>query len=258
MSPVEAKDRPTPASPQYNIPMAVRYWASIIGLSLALALPVCAQQTQSNQQPSKPSTQDLPSAPQPQPTAGQQKQESQRPSPPPKPPASDPGPYGPTGPSATSAPPRTAPPGDSGSSTSKQDRVDITPPANDAKTHPNAGLDNSDVGEFHPFDPHRAAKDVEVGDFYFKQHNYRAAISRYREALLYKPNDAIATYSLAEALDKAGNFKEAAQNYQAYLKILPNGPKASDARKALERLHAKGITPPKPANTANVAKPAKP
>ena len=235
--------------------MAVRSWVSVFGLSIALALPLCAQHAQSSQQ--QTDTQDLPSAPQPQPSAGQQKQESQRPSPPPKPPASEPGPYGPTGPSATSAPPRTAPPEGSGSSTSKQDRVDITPPANDAKDHPNAGLDNSDVGEFHPFDPHRAAKDVEVGDFYFKQHNYRAAISRYREALLYKPNDALATYSLAEALDKAGNFKEAAQNYQAYLKILPNGPKASDARKALERLHAKPVAATQPANTATVAKPPK-
>jgi hypothetical protein len=24
---------------------------------------------------------------------------------------------------------------------------------------------------FHPFDPHRAAKDIEVGDFYFKKKN---------------------------------------------------------------------------------------
>ena len=235
--------------------MPLRRWFLGVGLSVALALPVCAQQ--SNQQQSKPSTQDLPSAPQPQPTAGQQKQESPRPSPPPKPPASEPGPYGPTGPATASEPPRTSPPEGSGSSTSKQDRVDITPPANDAKAHPNAGLDNSEVGEFHPFDPHRAAKDVEVGDFYFKQHNYPAAISRYRSALLYKPNDAVATYSLAAALDKAGNFKEAAQNYQAYLKILPYGPKANDAHKALERLHAKGIAVGKPASTATVAKPPK-
>jgi Flp pilus assembly protein TadD len=118
-------------------------------------------------------------------------------------------------------------------------------------------MDNPDIGEFHPFDPHRAAKDVEVGDFYFKQRNYRAAISRYREALLYKPNDAIATFSLADALEKSGDLQEAAQNYRAYLKILPNGPKATDAHKALQRLQTKAVAAakPKPAKTATAAQP---
>lgn len=135
--------------------------------------------------------------------------------------------------------------------------MDITPPSNDAKTHPNADLGNPDIGEFHPFDPHRAAKDVEVGDFYYKRQNYQAAISRYREALLYKPNDAIATFSLADALEKAGDVQEAAKNYQAYLKILPHGPKAKDAHKALQRLQSKGVVAGKPANTAKAARPRK-
>ena len=50
--------------------------------------------------------------------------------------------------------------------------------------------------------PHKAAKDIEVGDFYFKKKNYAAAESRYREALYYKDNDAIATYHLALCLEK--------------------------------------------------------
>ena len=238
--------------------MAARGWAWVITLSISLLVgaPVFGQQQSSgqNQQPSgsqeKSSTQDLPSAPQPQPTAGQKAPESPRPpaGQRPAPPPSEPGPYGSAGPSTASEPPRAAPPPDgSGSSTSKDDRIDISPPANDAKTHPNAGLDNADVGEFHPFDPHRAAKDVEVGDFYYKQHNYRAAISRYREALLYKPNDAVATFNLADALEKAGDLPEAIQNYQSYLKILPYGPKSKDAHKALQRLHAKAPTPKKAA-----------
>lgn len=221
-----------------------------------IALPMCGQQASGSQD--KSSTQDLPSAPQPQPTAGQKEPESPRP-PASKPPqqTSEPGPYGPTGPSTTAEPPRAAPPPPDtpGSSTSKNDRIDISPPANDATTHPNAGLDNPDIGEFHPFDPHRAAKDIEVGDFYFKRHNYRAAISRYRSALLYKPNDAIATFSLADALEKVGDLPEAIKNYQAYLKILPYGPKANDARKALEKLHAKA--PPEKKSAAKAGTPPK-
>lgn len=245
--------------------MAVRHWASLVAVSLLLAVPIfgqqpsqsgkqSAQQQQSGQQ-NKTSTQDLPSAPMPQPTAGQKSEDTQRPSRP-TPPPSEPGPYGPTGPAAASEPPRTAPPPDApGSSTSKDDKIDIAPPANDTKEHPDAGLDNPDIGEFHPFDPHRAAKDVEVGAFYFKRQNYRAAISRYRSALLYKPNDAIATFSLAEALEKAGDAHEAVKNYQAYLKILPYGPKAKDAHKALERLQSKAPAAQKPAKTAAASKP---
>lgn len=250
--------------------IAVCRWAAMIALTLGFVSGVWAQsgqqsqaqsgqQTQQTQpsQPSKSSTQELPSAPQPQPSAGQKTPESQPSAPPPRPspPPNQPAPYGPVGPPRSSQPPRETPPEPSGSSTSKDDKIDISPPANDAKEHPNAGLDDSDVGEFHPFDPHRAAKDVEVGDFYFKQRNYRAAISRYREALLYKPNDALATYRLADALEKSGNLSEAAQNYRSYLKILPYGPRAKDAQKALERLHSKLPAGSKPASTATAATP---
>jgi tetratricopeptide (TPR) repeat protein len=244
--------------------MAVCHRSALITAALLLALPLCGQQqqqSQSGQQPqsgqqSTTSTQDLPSAPLPQPTAGQKKEDTRKPSvaPPPSPPA-EPGPYGPTGPSSTAEPPRAAPPEVPGSSTSKDDKVDISPPANDTRAHPNADLDNPDIGEFHPFDPHRAAKDIEVGDFYYKRQNYHAAVSRYREALLYKPNDAVATFSLADALEKVGDVQEAAKNYQAYLKILPYGPRAKDAHKALQRLKAKTPAPRKPTDTAKIAQP---
>jgi len=77
---------------------------------------------------------------------------------------------------------------------------------------------------------------VEVGDFYFKRKNYRAAEDRYREALFYKDNDALATYRLAICLEKLNRFSDALQEYQSYLRILPHGPEAEDAKKAIERL----------------------
>jgi tetratricopeptide (TPR) repeat protein len=126
-----------------------------------------------------------------------------------------------------------------GESSSKQTQIDISPPPNDAKNHPEADLgDNgSDVDEFTPYNPMKAMKDVEVGDFYFKvKQNYPAAISRYREALEYKPHDAEATFKLAEVLNKSGDKTGALENYQAYLKILPNGPYAKKAREALDKL----------------------
>jgi tetratricopeptide (TPR) repeat protein len=108
-----------------------------------------------------------------------------------------------------------------------------------------AGDPAADVQEFHAFNPHRADKSVEVGDFYFKRGNYRAAESRYAEALLYMSNHALATYKLAEVQEKLGKTAEARSNYQKYLKILPKGELAEEARKALARLDAQAKqTPP--------------
>ena len=132
-------------------------------------------------------------------------------------------------------------------SSSKDTRVDLSPPKDDAKNHPMSGSAvsdaqdaSSDVQEFQAWDPHKAAKDVEVGDFYFKKKNYRAALGRYKEALVYKPNDAVANFRLAECQEKMGNPSEALTHYQEYLKILPHGPLSADAQKALERLKASG------------------
>ena len=133
---------------------------------------------------------------------------------------------------------------DVGNSSSKDTQIDLSPPPNDAKEHPKGSDILSDEGsagggdttEFHPWDPHKAAKDVEVGDYYFKRKNYVGAESRYREALFYKDNDAVATYKLAVCLEKMNRPDEALTQYQAYLKILPYGPEAGEAKKAIERL----------------------
>ena len=136
-----------------------------------------------------------------------------------------------------------------GESSSKDTKIDLSPPADDEKAHPQSsevvrdatgGPGNADVGEFHPWNPHKAAKDIEVGDFYFKRKNYRAAEDRYSEALYYKENDAIATYRLAVCLEKMGQPEEALKEFESYLKILPHGPQAEDARKAIDRLNGTG------------------
>ncbi len=95
---------------------------------------------------------------------------------------------------------------------------------------------SSDVNETYPFDPHRAAKDVEVGEFYLKRKNYRAALDRFNDALRYKPKDAIATFRLAQTQEQMGLLEAAYRNYDGYLEILPSGPFAKDAKDALKRI----------------------
>ena len=142
-------------------------------------------------------------------------------------------------------------PGDGPQSSSKDTPPDLSPPQNDAKDHPDsdsalheaedaAGLYEGDeiggVQEFKVWNPHKAEKDVEVGDFYFKRKNYRAALDRYREALYYKYDDAVAMFRLGVCQEKIGEGEEARKAYESYLRILPHGPFANEAHQGLERL----------------------
>lgn len=135
-----------------------------------------------------------------------------------------------------------------GQSSSKDTQIDLSAPEDDAKTHPQSSAavaeavaGSSGITEFHTWDPHKAAKSVEIGDFYFRRKNYRAAQDRYREALRYKDNDAVATIKLAVCLEKLGVLDDARTEYESYLKILPHGPQADEAQKAIDRLKARMV-----------------
>jgi len=126
----------------------------------------------------------------------------------------------------------------SGQASSRDNRGDASAPLGDVQEHPDS--DSADTGELHLWNPHKADKDVEVGDYHMKRKNYPAAESRYREALLYQDNNAPAMFGLAQALEKEKKHEEAIQYYTLYLKTLPNGPKANDSKTALQRLGRAG------------------
>jgi tetratricopeptide (TPR) repeat protein len=136
---------------------------------------------------------------------------------------------------------------EAGESSSRDTRIDLRPPKDDAKNHPNTGVvapetdpDNpdapSEVQELHPWNPYRAVKDDEVGDYYFKRKNYKAALARYQDALAWKESDAVATFRMAQCYQKLDQTSEAITQYRQYLKILPEGPFSKEAKKALDKL----------------------
>lgn len=131
-------------------------------------------------------------------------------------------------------------PRNSEESSSRDNIIDLRAPRGDAKRP--VKMDDEEetgVGEMKPWNPHKAMKSVEVGEYYFKQKNYKAAISRYREALEYKPRDAHATYRLGEVLERTGDYDEALKRYEEYLQILKEGPFAEDCRKGIARIKQK-------------------
>ena len=127
-------------------------------------------------------------------------------------------------------------PESAGESSSKSTKIDLSPPEWEQGRAPKS------TTEKYSYNPQRAAKATEVGTFYFKKGSYKAALSRFQEALQWKPNDAEATFKLAQTFEKLGQPSEARANYQAYLKILPDGPHAKDAQKALEKLSKTAVS----------------
>jgi tetratricopeptide (TPR) repeat protein len=121
----------------------------------------------------------------------------------------------------------------SGESSSKDSQIDINGHSA-AGDEPAAPAEDETV--LRPWDPHKAAKDVEVGNYYLKLKNYRAALERFNHALTYKQNDAEAIFGLAITQEKLDLLSLAAQNYRKYLEILPNGPKSKDAQDGLKRV----------------------
>jgi tetratricopeptide (TPR) repeat protein len=81
-----------------------------------------------------------------------------------------------------------------------------------------------------------AAHNVEVGDFYFDDKNYRAALFRYQDADKDKAGDAAIHVRLGRAYEKLKQPEQAIEQYAAAEKLAGPEKWTEEARKALERL----------------------
>ena len=77
-------------------------------------------------------------------------------------------------------------------------------------------------------DPQKAKEHVEIGDFYYKRHNYTAAAERYREAIQFNPKWAKAYEKLVGVLEKQNAFMEA-------VKVCEEFVQSSDSSKEVKR-----------------------
>jgi tetratricopeptide (TPR) repeat protein len=219
--------------------MKFRFHTFLFALSLLLALPALAQDNPDDKAHITPRATPTPSPiPTPKSTPSPAKQDQyERPPFPGDAPGTAPAPKRQDGyerpPFPGDAPGTNPSTGNSptGESSSRDSQIDLS-----AKPEPRETAPAEDDAVLQPWDPHKAAKDVEVGQYYFKIKNYRAALERFNHALIYKANDAEATYGLATTQEKLDLLSLAAQNYHKYLTILPNGPKAKDAEEALKRI----------------------
>jgi tetratricopeptide (TPR) repeat protein len=95
-------------------------------------------------------------------------------------------------------------------------------------------------------DPAKAEEEVKIGDFYFKRENYRAALARYQEALLDRPEYSLAQKKLMQAyekliqsLEKSKDLDGAKKYMLEYLEKFPAEKKSSEYQKVLAQNHQK-------------------
>jgi len=88
------------------------------------------------------------------------------------------------------------------------------------------------------WDPLRAEKDLEVGQYYMKKGDVDAAIDRFQDATTAKPGYAIPFRYLAEAQEKKGLKKQAIKSYQRYLDLYPHAEDGDKIRKKIDKLHS--------------------
>lgn len=98
--------------------------------------------------------------------------------------------------------------------------------------------DDSIAPEKYPFNPLQSERDVRVGDYYFKQRNYRAAAGRYREATRWNEKNGRAWLRLGEAAGKMKDDDAAREAFAKYLEVAPDEKEARDVRKKLDKLNS--------------------
>jgi hypothetical protein len=85
-------------------------------------------------------------------------------------------------------------------------------------------------------DEDRATEDLKVSRFYEQSGNLNAAYLRAKDAVKYQPNDPDTHYALAHIAQKMDKRDEAITEFNAYLKLDPDGDNIKQAKKALNQL----------------------
>src|SRR5260370_4856539 len=104
-------------------------------------------------------------------------------------------------------------------SSSKPSDAPNPPKKSNKKNKPDSATQNSP--DQPTWDPLRAEKDIEVGQYYMRKGDVDAAIDRFQDATTAKPGYAIPFRYLGEAQEKKGLRKQAIKSYSRYLHLYP-------------------------------------
>jgi tetratricopeptide (TPR) repeat protein len=122
------------------------------------------------------------------------------------------------------------------SSSKPVDAPDPPPKKPDKKYKPDSATQNAP--DQPTWDPLRAEKDIEVGQYYMRKGDVDAAIDRFQDATTAKPGYAIPFKYLGEAQEKKGLRKQAIKSYSRYLELFPHAEDGEKIRKKVEKLRS--------------------
>jgi tetratricopeptide (TPR) repeat protein len=88
------------------------------------------------------------------------------------------------------------------------------------------------------WDPLRAEKDLEVGQYYMRKGDVDAAIDRFQDATTAKPGYAVPFRFLGDAQEKKGLKRQAIASYSRYLDLYPHAEDGDKIRKKIEKLRS--------------------
>jgi tetratricopeptide (TPR) repeat protein len=102
---------------------------------------------------------------------------------------------------------------------------------------PNADKAMQSAPDQPTWDPLRAEKDMQVGQYYMHKGDLDAAIDRFEDATLAKPGYALPFRLLGEAQEKKGMKKKAIKSYQRYLDLYPKAEDKDKIQKKIDKLY---------------------
>ena len=119
-----------------------------------------------------------------------------------------------------------------------QDPPASAPPPSQPQPKPKKNADSAvkSAPDQPQWDPLRAEKDLEVGQFYLKKGDLDAAIDRFQDAAAAKPGFAIPYRYLGEAQEKKGDKREALKSYRRYLDLYPHAQDTKKIQKKIDKL----------------------
>lgn len=115
-------------------------------------------------------------------------------------------------------------------------KPDDAPPAKKPPAKKNADNATESAPDQPMWDPLRAEKDLEVGQYYMRKGDVDAAIDRFQDATTAKPGYAIPFRYLGEAQEKKGLKKPAIKSYRRYLDLVPHADDADKIKKKIGKL----------------------
>ena len=133
-------------------------------------------------------------------------------------------------------PEETPTPSDAGGGAKSQNATDPLKPKTKApaKSKDTAAQSAADQPSW---DPLRAEKDLEVGQYYMKKGDWDAAIDRFEDAAAAKPGFAIPYRYLGEAQEKMKRKRLAIKAYTRYLDLYPHAEDHDKVQKKIDKLY---------------------